>query len=80
MICPDCHHRPSMRQGNPGLPRAYECECPCHDAADAGPRLLEVCEVAAGYVHALPDRFTDRERMFNILQAAIALAKEPTPC
>lgn len=37
-LCPDCHHRPSMRTGDP----AY-CYCRCHDIADAAPDLLKAC-------------------------------------
>lgn len=39
-LCPECHHRPSMRDGDP----AY-CHCKCHDVADAAPDLLAVVQV-----------------------------------
>jgi hypothetical protein len=34
--CPDCHHSPSRRIADHGA----ECQCKCHDVADAAPELL----------------------------------------
>jgi len=35
-ICPKCYHRPSGRYAEYG----DECQCKCHDVADAGSELL----------------------------------------
>lgn len=51
ILCPECHHRPSMRDGDP----AY-CYCPCHDVADASQDLLAVAKKVAYYGAALVAR------------------------
>lgn len=40
--CKECHHRPSMRVAEHGA----ECQCACHDIADASPELLAACELS----------------------------------
>lgn len=47
-ICPECHHRGSMRAGDP----AY-CYCKCHDAADMAPELLAACRETLAQLDAL---------------------------
>ncbi len=39
--CMECHHAPSGRY-TAGL----QCYCPCHDVADASPKLLKACRIA----------------------------------
>lgn len=87
MICPKCHHRPSMRANcHSGAMRdvaSYHCQCPCHDAADAGPELLAVASEIL--FDAIGDVNEPNKRLWPIraenlrrLYAAIALGTEPT--
>ena len=87
MICPKCNHRPSMRVHLISLRfecdgEMAECQCPCHDAADAGPELLavasEILDDARGDLDKPNKRLWPiRAENYRQLTAAIALAKEP---
>jgi len=95
MICPTCNHRPSMRL-NPirnceSMAILVDCHCPCHDAADAGPELLTMCENVRDAIataerqcsggiciwHKLTPYVVTQLQIG--LRDAIVLAKEPTP-
>lgn len=71
-LCPDCHHRPSMRCGDPG-----HCYCSCHDAADAALVLLASVKDMVGVIEYVPDitgMIRPHEKKERAL-AAIALAE-----
>ncbi len=44
--CSKCNHMPSERMPYLGKTpcKIYPCDCPCHDAADSGPALLEILQ------------------------------------
>lgn len=68
-ICPECHHRGSMRAGDP----AY-CYCKCHDAADLAPELLAVAQETAAFLdvlvpgHMAPELIALQVRVRNALR------------
>lgn len=47
VVCAACKHRPSGRWYAVGSYVGIECcQCPCHDAADAGPALLAAAKAS----------------------------------
>ena len=69
-LCPECHHRPSMRDGDP----AY-CYCACHDVADAAPDLLAALDALCNSPNAKDNQMWDEARA--ALHKAQGHAPEP---
>jgi hypothetical protein len=68
-LCPNCHHRPSMRHGD----TAY-CYCYCHDVADAAPALLEACKAAVAATGGSGYWNGETKAFLELCEAAIAKA------
>jgi len=75
-ICKECHHTGSMRVDEDD----GDCQCPCHDVADAGPELLAACEqLRAAFMAGCGDALNGlkRDRLVKAgaaMDAAIAKA------
>ena len=69
-ICPECKHRPSMRNGLYFEPN--KCLCRCHDVADSAPDLLQsLCDLE----NILSGKPYDRDEQKLLLAARAAIAK-----
>lgn len=80
MTCEKCHHRPSERRYTAWHTQETRlCYCPCHDVADAGPRLLEACKTAIDAIIESGDPFSGSDQaLVAMLRAAIVEAGTPS--
>lgn len=78
--CPECHHTPSCRVAEYGA----ECQCQCHDVADASPDLLAALKdlISSRPTKEPPKEFAVAHRnweKFQRARAAIAKAEGQQP-
>lgn len=79
MTCQDCQHMPSRRMGVEKIRYEvfyYDCGCKCHDAADAGPQLLELVKEyhKEAVPYAVPVNHHERRALHRHLLAEKVIA------